>query len=464
MGSKMRWLDTAADLGSSLRQAQEEGRVAHDWIALSDEVADIAGMSEADPQRDTLALAMTDHLESLPISSVREQQEPSTWQAIVAARPVTEIDTAELIARARHLDPSALHARIHGAWIGRCAGCLLGQPIEGWRQERILGLLQATDNYPIRSYISSDIGEALRTQYGVVDHGAVYGSNRKNWINNVTHAPEDDDTNYTVLALKLFEGSGAGFASNDMAQCWLMNMPLLHACTAERVAYVNLANGLLPPDSASRRNPFREWIGAQIRGDFFGYVNPGDVHAAAGAAFKDAVISHTKNGIYGELYVAAMNAAAAVESDPELIVAAGLSQIPADSRLSMRIGETLAAWRRGAKAKDLNDAVQRQYREADPFDWCHVIPNAIIVTASLLGGSTDFTRSIGLAVEAGFDTDCNAATVGSIIGMSLGIDAIPTHWKTPLADRLKSGIDGYDLPRISDLATKTTSFANRVRV
>ncbi len=461
MGSKMRWLDTAADLGSSLRQAQEEGRVATDWTALREEVAHIAGLPEADPQRDSRAFALTDHLESLPISPTQERDEPSTWQAILAARPEGKIDTAALMARAQQLDPSTLHARIHGAWIGRCAGCLLGQPIEGWRQERILGLLQATDNYPIRSYISSDIGEELRTRFGVVDHGAVYGSNRKNWINNVTHAPEDDDTNYTVLALKLFEGSGAGFASNDMAQCWLMNMPLLHACTAERVAYVNLSNGLLPPESASRRNPFREWIGAQIRGDFFGYVNPGNPQAAAAGAFKDAAISHVKNGIYGELFVAAMIAAAAVESDPERLVVAGLSQVPAGSRLALRIGETLATWRNGAKARDLTDAVQRNYHETNPFDWCHVIPNAIIVTASLLGGAMDFTRAIGIAVEAGFDTDCNAATVGSIVGMALGVDAIPTQWRAPLADRLKSGIDGYDLPKISELAAKTTAFATR---
>ena len=79
----------------------------------------------------------------------------------------------------------------------------------------------------------------------------------------------------------------------------------------------------------------------------------------------------------------------------------------------------------------------------------------MIVAASLLYGEGDYARSICMAVETGFDTDCNGATVGSVFGMANGISAIPAEWSSPLRDTLHTSIFGVGTVKISDRVRMT---------
>ena len=53
----------------------------------------------------------------------------------------------------------------------------------------------------------------------------------------------------------------------------------------------------------------------------------------------------------------------------------------------------------------------------------------------LLGGD-DFRRAVTIAASAGYDTDCNAGSVGCLNGVRLGLAAIPAELREPVADRL----------------------------
>lgn len=451
------WLNYGDNLDFEFLQAADEGK---DIAAVLMNSNTIKEMSPDNPEREPLAAALLDKIAQLPIRASYQHIEPSDIIEIKNARPSAGAIVKPEIS---NLTGEIQFDKVYGAWLGRCAGCLLGQPIEGWHRDRIIGLLKDTDNYPFKYYISSSIPEEVRKKYDINDEGGVYGSTIKNWINNVKHMPEDDDTNYTIIGLKILEQYGQDFTPDDVAECWLSNLPILHTCTAERLAYKNIVNLVYPPLSASYRNPFREWIGAQIRGDFFGYITPGNPELGAEMAWRDASISHVKNGIYGEMFVAAMLSAAAITNDLEKIIECGLSQIPEKSRLTKAVHDVLSWKKDGLSWEQALDRIHQIYNEKSGYDWCHTIPNAMIVCIGLIYGEMDFEKSIAIAVMSAFDTDCNGATVGSIIGMILGAKALPEKWIAPLNNQLKSGVDGFGLVEITDLAKRTLKIAQGIQ-
>jgi len=274
--------------------------------------------------------------------------------------------------------------------------------------------------------------------------------------------PTDDDTNYTVLYTLLLEKYGPTFTSEDVADFWLSHFPYVGAvCCAEKIVYRNLANNVPPPQSARHFNPGREHIGAQIRGDAFGYIAPGMPEKAAMMAYKDACVSHVQNGIYGEMWVAAMLAAAYVSNDISEIIEIGLSEIPKESRLTNAIRTTVADWKKTRNWKKTISTINRLYGK-HAYHEGHTINNATIVALGLLEGAKDFEQGVTVSVMCGFDTDCNGATVGSILGLMHGRDAIDKKWTDPLNDTLFTNVTKFDKVSISGMAEKSLALAAKM--
>lgn len=335
---------------------------------------------------------------------------------------------------------------IHGALMGRVCGCMLGKTVEGIRTNELVPFLKKTGNYPMYRYITSeDLKKVDLSDYS-------YGFAHKEYADKICAMPVDDDINYVVLAQIIFDKFGRDFTHENVAECWLKYQPKDAYFTAERVAFCNFIKGYYPPQSAVYKNPYREWIGAQIRADYWGYINPGSPEKAAETAHKDASVSHIKNGIYGEMFVAAAIATAAVTNDIKKIILSGLGQIPSTSRLYEDITTILDFFESKKTQKECFDYIHSRYNEYEGYGWCHTNPNAMIVAASLLYGNGDFGKSICMAVETGFDTDCNGATVGSILGMANGIESIDEKWTSPFNDTVKTSIFGVNEIKISDMA------------
>ena len=411
-------------------------------IAAHKKLFDAIGALPANEYKERMADVLFDFVCNANIVEGYPYVEPSDLEGILAL-------CKEYPLKAKTLTEDELREKIRGAWYGRICGCLLGKPVEGVLCDDLTRLLKDTGNYPMTRYI---LRRELTDEMFDYCHGRLQ---KAGYADVIECAPVDDDTNYVALAQVLIRKYGFDFHPSHVAQTWMERQGKNAYCTAERIAYCNFIRGLRPPYSAMHKNSYREWIGAQIRGDYFGYINPGDPKTAADMAWRDASISHVKNGIYGEMFASAMIACAAVTDDIEDIIRGGLAYVPATSRLYEKITQVLEDHKNGVGYYEAIEKLKTEYDPNNSYGWTHTIPNAAIVALALLHGEGDFSKSICRAVEVGYDTDCNGATVGSIIGIRNGYSAIGDVWTAPINGKLATSIFGVGVLDIDKAVGRT---------
>ncbi|SNT39289.1 ADP-ribosylglycohydrolase [Asanoa hainanensis] len=433
-------------LPHELAASRDEGRdvtaLAARWTAAGGDLTPpVSGASPepASPALRALAVELLDAADALPPAA--NSDEPDDLAGLRATWPATW-----------SLPTTASADRLHGAWLGRAVGCLLGKPVEKISRHGIREILTATGGWPLRGYF---------TARGLPPEVAErFPWNRRSaptsLAENIDGMPEDDDLNFALLALRVLETHGRGFTSADVAQAWLDWLPGGRVFTAERVAYRNLLLGYPPPASARRHNPFREWIGAQIRTDVYGWVNPGRPDRAAELAWRDAVVSHVRGGLHGALWAAALGAAAPVARDVDEVLDAAEAVLPPRSRFATTVREARAL---GAGSDDWEAVVDELYARHGHLHWVHVRNNAALVAAALAYGRGDLERSICAVVSGGWDTDSTGATVGAVTGALTGAAALPERWTGPLHNRLASSIAGFDGIGFDTLAARTLAVA-----
>ena len=177
-------------------------------------------------------------------------------------------------------------------------------------------------------------------------------------------------------------------------------------------------------------------------------------------AWRDAVVSHTACGVHGEMFWAAAIAAAFVVDDVEAALRAGLREIPKKSRMYDTVIRTI----RWCKAdKSWEKTLKRVGRRFEGMSGVHTLNNAAITVMGLMYGDGDFSRTIGLTVLFGLDTDCTGATAGSLLGALVGARGIPRRWTHNFNDRLTTYLTGAEEQKISDLVARSVAVARTVR-
>jgi ADP-ribosylglycohydrolase len=430
------WIQPEDLVAHELRQAREEGKAIDKfeerWLAAGGRRAPAGGASQEPASRELreLALELLDELAEQPRPLASEEPE-SLDEILAAAEPAPPFQA----------DPG----RTAGAWLGRGAGCVLGKPVENVPREGIRAIAQSTGNWPVREWFT-----AVGLDPGVNERYPWNRASRETSLaENIDGVPEDDDLNFTMLALVILEQRGTAFSALDIAKAWLDYLPPGRIFTAERVAMRNLLEAFLPPETATRRNPFREWVGARLRVDAYGWAAHGDLVEAARMAWEDARVSHTANGVYAAMFMAAAHAASLGASSARECADAGLSVIPPRSRLA----EAVRAARdlRG----DWEAVVDELYARYGGYHPVHAINNTALVAAALYAFD-DFSSAICAVVQGGWDTDTNGAAVGSIFG---ALRPIEKRWSEPLHDRFASSLPTFDAVTLDELVARTVALA-----
>lgn len=414
----------------------EYGKLKHEYGAKG--IMDIINDTEKN------LTAAIKKMQELPNDEILSLKEPNELYAIrsLRAEGPRKIWTK--------LDPETYKEKLEGAFLARIAGCTLGAIVELWSVEAMeQWAAYIGDAFPPVDYWSS-ISNPNTRRYNK-SQCFEYTRDKMNGV------PVDDDIMYVLLGLLIAEEHGLNFTTEDVAKGW--NKYMQYACTAEAEALKNIANGIPAIQAADINNPYCQWIGADIRSDPWAYIAPGYPEKAAEMAYRDAYLSHRRNGIYGEMFFGAAQSAAFTTDNAIDAIKIGMTEIPKECALYKDIEWALHVGKELKNYKDARAAVDEKFKDMHPV---HTRNNACLTIFGLMIGGNDVTKVISETVAMGLDNDCTAATAGSIVGAIVGKSGIPEHWYKNFNNNIQSFLKNIDEFEIDDVVNRFTVQAKKV--
>lgn len=300
-----------------------------------------------------------------------------------------------------------LPSRVRNCWLGKSIGGTLGLPAEG-RMDRL--------------------------------HFSFYDP-------VPTVAPPNDDLELQLVWLHLVENAGTSLTSADFAKAWLEHIHYMWDEYGR--ARWNLRRGVPVTAVGTFENHFHSGMGSPIRSEIWACLFPGDTDSAAHYAAMDASLDHGTEGIAGEVLFAAMQSAVVAGRNLQEAIPSALHYIPVGSETARAVEFVLQCHRDGLAEWDCREKLLARHGHEN---FTHGPLNVALTIWALCYGGGDFEASILLAVNAGYDTDCTAATVGATLGLAAGPEGLPSRWSEPIGEGIfvGPGIIGISAPRTLD--------------
>lgn len=319
------------------------------------------------------------------------------------------------------LSHNVLYDKTKAAWLGRLCGGGLGTALEGYTTAQ------------------------LQKKFGEI----------RTYVRNPN--TYNDDITYEIAFLEACCKIREMPSSADIADQWLELIPC--GWSAEQVALDNLRRGMYPPESGTFRNPYREWIGAQMRGAVCGQVAPLNPQKAALLAWRDAEISHHGNGILGEVFNAVLVSLAYGEDPIRICLEKAVSCIPRDSEYASVLHFALGQCMKKNDFYEAWAACEEKYKR---YNWIHAYPNAAAEVVALYFGKDNFNDVMHYIAMCGQDVDCNAAQLGAALGAKLGTKGIEERWTDPFGDEIVTYLRGNKTVSLQELINKTITVVKQL--
>ncbi len=310
------------------------------------------------------------------------------------------------------LTPEELMDRIRGGWAGQTIGVVYGAPVEFKYQGSLI------------------------PDYQIIPWNEGYV---KYWWDKKPGLFDDVYTDLNFVGI--FEANGLDVPVDTIAHYWAETS--YHLAHANQASRYNILNGLRPPASGYwKNNPHADDLDFQIEADFIGLMAPAMVNRATEIADRVGHIMNSGDGWYGGVYVSALYSLAFASNDVHKLVQEAIKTIPEGTQFRACINDVLlyyaqypddwkAAWFELEKKWNRDVGCPKGVYLSFNID---AKLNSAYVTLALLYGMGDFGRSVGIATRCGQDADCNAATVGGVLGVMGGYSAIPVEWLKPLQE------------------------------
>lgn len=266
-----------------------------------------------------------------------------------------------------------------------------------------------------------------------------------------TNPVANDDLDLQIVWLNAVRRFGSCLDAEKLAEYW--NTYIIPNWAEYGVGMANLRRGLTPPLSGYLNNHYGNSCGAFIRSEIWACLAPGNPDIATKYAYFDACIDHCEEGIYAEIFTAAMQSIAFVEGDMKRVIELAQAYIPNTSLVYKGIDLMLKAYeskKSFEEARDIlfkeipgafslqNSALNEIQDDGYPIGQAGMdAPNNIGITVlALLYGEGDFEKSICYAVNCGEDADCTAGTVAATLGIIYGNTTIPEKWLAPIDGKI----------------------------